>query len=66
MLCIRDKCNQKGRFEIVLPEAKIIQFKEACLMALLGVLRMEGLPNCISSVTGATKDAIGGAIYSAQ
>jgi anhydro-N-acetylmuramic acid kinase len=66
MKCIRGKCNQKGRFEIVLPEAKIIQFKEACLVALLGVLRMEGVPNCINSVTGASKDAIGGAIYCAS
>lgn len=66
MKCIREKCSRKGRIEVVLPEVKIIQFKEACLMALLGVLRMEGIPNCISSVTGARKDAIGGAIYSAS
>ncbi|MFQ5446145.1 MAG: anhydro-N-acetylmuramic acid kinase, partial [Saprospiraceae bacterium] len=64
--CIREKCSGNGRFDLVLPEAKIIQFKEACLMALLGVLRMEEVPNCMAPVTGASKDAIGGAIYSAQ
>lgn len=49
--------------EIVIPPEKTVNFKEACLMALLGVLRLEGVPNCISSVTGAEHDAIGGAFY---
>ncbi|MGK0365830.1 MAG: anhydro-N-acetylmuramic acid kinase [Saprospiraceae bacterium] len=49
--------------EIVLPEPKVINFKEAALMALLGVLRVENQVNCLSSVTGAKFDTIGGAIY---
>lgn len=48
---------------VVIPDENIIKFKEALLMALLGVLRMEAVPNCISTVTGATKDAIGGGIW---
>lgn len=49
--------------EIILPEREIIEYKEAILMGLMGVLRMEGLPNCFSSVTGAKMDTVGGAVY---
>ena len=49
--------------EIVLPSDLIINFKEAALMALLGVLRVENQPNCYASVTGAKYDSVGGAIY---
>ena len=66
MECISNQCKRLGQVEIVLPDTKIIQFKEACLTALLGVLRLEEIPNCICSVTGASKDAIGGVIHSAQ
>jgi anhydro-N-acetylmuramic acid kinase len=50
--------------EIILPEEKIIQFKEALIMALIGVLRWREEPTTLSSVTGARKDSIGGAIWS--
>ncbi len=49
--------------EIIIPEKNIIQFKEAALMALLGVMRVEQLSNCMHFVTGARRDSIGGAIY---
>jgi len=52
--------------EIILPEKEIIDYKEAILMGLMGVLRMEGLPNCFSSVTGAKMDTVGGAVYFGQ
>ncbi|MDE5762687.1 MAG: anhydro-N-acetylmuramic acid kinase, partial [Bacteroidales bacterium] len=41
----------------------LIAYKEALIFALLGVLRMEGRPNCLKSVTGARHDNIGGAVY---
>jgi anhydro-N-acetylmuramic acid kinase len=50
--------------EIIIPEEKIIQFKEALIMALIGVLRWREEPTALSSVTGARKDSIGGAIWS--
>lgn len=61
MECIRAEI---GNVEVEIPALEHVKFKEACLMALLGVMRMEGIPNCISSVTGARKDAVGGAVYS--
>ncbi|HFB99862.1 MAG TPA: anhydro-N-acetylmuramic acid kinase [Phaeodactylibacter sp.] len=54
---------EKIDLEMVIPKQEIIQFKEAILMGLLGVLRMENIPNCMASVTGAKRDTIGGAIY---
>lgn len=49
--------------ELVVPDAKIIAFKEAIIFALLGALRLENIPNCLSSVTGAPKDSCGGVIH---
>jgi anhydro-N-acetylmuramic acid kinase len=60
MQCIRE---ESPGVEVVIPTGSVVSFKEACLMALLGLLRVEELPNCISSVTGASRDAVGGAIY---
>ena len=41
----------------------IIDFKEAIVFAFLGLLRAEGLPNCLKSVTGATRDTSSGQMY---
>lgn len=62
MECIGEVCKATNT-SVVLPEKEIIDYKEAILMALMGVLRMEHIPNCFSSVTGAKRDTIGGAVY---
>ncbi len=51
------------KIELIIPDKKIIDFKEASLMAMMGVMRMENLPNCLASVTGAERDVIGGAVF---
>lgn len=49
--------------QVIIPDDKTIQFKEALIFAFLGVLRMRGENNCLASVTGASTDSVGGAIY---
>lgn len=49
--------------KIIIPSAEVVEFKEALLMGLMGVLRVENKINCLSTVTGARVDTIGGAIY---
>ncbi len=49
--------------EIVIPKKEMVEFKEAAMVALVGLLRKLEIPNSIPSVTGAAYPAIGGAIY---
>lgn len=49
--------------DVIIPDATTIEYKEALIFALLGVLYMEGEVSCLSSVTGACKDNIGGALF---
>ncbi len=48
---------------VVVPEAKLVKFKEALVMALMGVLRTRNEVNVLSSVTGAKKNSCGGVVY---
>jgi anhydro-N-acetylmuramic acid kinase len=49
--------------EIIIPTTKILEFKEALIFALLGVLKLREEINVLSSVTGAKKDHSSGEIY---
>ena len=48
---------------LVLPDSTLIEYKEALLFGLLGVLRVRKEVNCLSSVTGASKDHSSGVIF---
>jgi anhydro-N-acetylmuramic acid kinase len=52
--------------EAVIPDARLVNYKEALIMALIGVLRWRQEYNVLSSVTGAQRDSIGGALWTGQ
>jgi anhydro-N-acetylmuramic acid kinase len=52
--------------EVVVPEAQLVDYKEALVMALIGVLRWREENNVLASVTGASRDSIGGAVWIGQ
>lgn len=49
----------------VVPDRQTVNFKEALIFAFLGALYVADMPNCMSSVTGAAYNCIGGALYKA-
>ncbi len=61
--CIDLACLEIGEITVEVPDELTIEYKEAALMALLGVLRLENLPTSMTSVTGARENTIGGAIH---
>lgn len=62
MEVLRAKLDQLG-VEVVVPEAEVVKYKEALVMALIGTLRWREEVNVLSSVTGATRDSVSGALW---
>lgn len=54
-----ETCN----VDVIVPEANVVKYKEALIMGLIGVLRWREEVNVLSSVTGADRDSVGGAIW---
>lgn len=52
--------------EVVVPDSKLVNYKEALIMAFIGVLRWRQEYNVLSSVTGASRNSIGGALWTGQ
>jgi anhydro-N-acetylmuramic acid kinase len=50
-------------FEIFIPADEVVIYKEALIMALLGTLRWREQYTVLSSVTGAKRNSIGGALW---
>lgn len=50
-------------FEIIIPAEDVVKYKEALIMALLGALRWREQYTALSSVTGASRNSIGGALW---
>lgn len=55
--------NYLPEMKIEIPDAKIIEFKEALIFALLGVLKLRNEVNVLSSVTGAKQDHCSGMVF---
>ncbi len=50
--------------ELLLPGKELVDYKEALIIALMGVLRWREEENVLSSVTGSLRNNINGAIWS--
>ncbi len=60
------KVLQDIHVEVVVPDEKLILYKEALVMALIGVLRWREEYNVLHTVTGASRSSIGGAVWIGQ
>ena len=60
---LMERIRHHAGITVEIPDAITINYKEALIFAFLGVLRYRDEPNCFRSVTGASKDVVGGAIY---
>jgi anhydro-N-acetylmuramic acid kinase len=60
---LMDRLRDLTKVEVVIPDKEIIDFKEALVFALLGVLKDQNEVNCLKSVTGAKKDHSSGVIF---
>ena len=49
--------------ELVIPSPQLIEYKEALIFGLLGVLKLRDEVNCLASVTGAARDHSSGKVF---
>lgn len=56
--------KEKITAEVQVPDRKTIEYKEALVFGLLGVLRLRNEINTYASVTGALQDSVGGVLIS--
>ncbi len=60
---IKQLSEEAPSFCFQVPDADLVRYKEAVAFAYLGKLRLEKKANILASVTGASRDSIGGAVY---
>ncbi len=58
-----DRFRTKTSSEMIIPDDNLVNFKEALIFAFLGYLFIKGQANCLASVTGASRNSIGGCLY---
>ena len=62
---LQEKMSNYG-VVVVIPAPELINYKEALIMGLIGILRWREEYNVLSSVTGARRDSINGAVWMGQ
>lgn len=62
MSCLRSELEPM-RVAVEKPDDRLVNFKEAMIMGLLGILRWREDITVLSSVTGASRDSVGGALW---
>ena len=61
-----EEIKRRTQTEVVIPSPEVVNYKEALIFAFLGVLKLRGENNVLSSVTGASKDHSSGVIFQAE
>jgi anhydro-N-acetylmuramic acid kinase len=59
----RLKYHTPEHLQVVVPDRKLVDFKEAIVFAFMGVLRLRNEDNCLKSVTGASENCCGGDVF---
>lgn len=57
------RIEAKTSLKVVIPNNHIVEYKEALIIAFMGVLRLCEIPNVWCSASGASRDSINGTIY---
>ena len=58
-----ERIQHHTQHRVCLPDRQTIDYKEALIFALLGLLKLEGKTNVLCSVTGASSDSCSGKIW---
>lgn len=58
-----ERLKSNSSIKVIIPSPEIVEYKEALIFGLLGVLKLRDEINCLASVTGASKDHSSGKIY---
>lgn len=58
-----NRINSHKNLKLIIPSNEVIEYKEALVFGLLGVLKFRGEINCLASVTGAEKDHSSGVVF---
>lgn len=58
-----ERLKSHKNLNLVIPSKELIEYKEALVFGLLGVLKMREEINCLASVTGANRDHSSGVVY---
>ena len=61
-----ERLKERVDAELIVPHKELVDYKEALVMALIGVLRWREERNVLASVTGAVRDSVGGAVWIGQ
>ena len=60
---LQQRIEAQTNRKVVVPSAEIVNYKEALIIAFMGVLRWRNEINVLQTVTGAKADSVNGAIY---
>ncbi|WP_310991282.1 anhydro-N-acetylmuramic acid kinase [Aequorivita marina] len=58
-----ERLNDLASVEVIIPSPELVEYKEALIFGLLGVLKLRDEVNCLASVTGAKRDHTSGRIF---